>query len=144
MTSFYISLAFIWYVQIKNSCINDWVIPWYLPENWLKNFFLKKMVLDEWSWGDPGWSWTTWTWYHNWKMGVFGRVFLGGRSNGGIGKALHSKLNFLNTFQHCFTYKSGFKQSFFIQKRDHPGFFLNISEFENNITIYNHISHKRI
>ena len=90
MTSFYSSLAFIWYVHIKNSKTNGWVIPWYLPENWLKNFFLKKMVLDEWSWGDPWWSWTTWTWYHNWNMVVFGGVFLGGQSNGSIGKALLS------------------------------------------------------
>ena len=90
MTSFYSSLAFIWYVHIKNSKTNGWVIPWYLPENWLKNFFLKKMVLDEWSWGDPWWSWTTWTWYHNWNMAVFGGVFLGGQSNGSNGKALLS------------------------------------------------------
>ena len=48
------------------------------------------MVLDEWSWGDPWWSWTTWTWYHNWNMAVFWGVFLGGQSNGSNGKALLS------------------------------------------------------
>ena len=99
MTSFYSSLAFIWYVHIKNSKTNGWVIPWYLPENGLKKFFLKKMVLDEWSWGDPWWSWTTWTWYHNWNMVVFGGVFLGGQSNGSIGKALLSWVTSPNLHQ---------------------------------------------
>ena len=45
MTSFSSSLAFIWYVHIKNSKTNGWVIPWYLPENWLKIFFWRKWYL---------------------------------------------------------------------------------------------------
>ena len=36
----------------------------------------------------PGWSWMAWTWYESLNMGVYGRVFLGGESDGGIGKAV--------------------------------------------------------